>query len=224
MKKFLSLLSALLLIFVLSSSAFAEYVKTAASDGSLNVRSGPGKSYSVTGWVKNGAKIKVLSKGTNWSRIKVTATGKTGYIKNKYIVKSDPSPKEPVNKKVLTVKTKYAGSTVNLRKKATTDSGVVAELKRGTRLYVLDTAGNWYHVKTASGKTGYIYKTYVSKGADAEITANGVRLRKGPSTSYSVIRKMKRGTDITVLIQGKSWSKVKVNGKTGYVSNSYYEY
>jgi len=44
----------------------------------VNMRSGPGRQYSVTSVVRNGDKIEVLSNGSEWTKIK--ANNKTGYI------------------------------------------------------------------------------------------------------------------------------------------------
>ena len=49
----------------------------------------------------------------------------------------------------------------------------------------------------------------------------GLNLRKGPGTSYSVIRTLSKGTAVTVHSSSNGWSKISVNGVEGYVSTSY---
>jgi uncharacterized protein YgiM (DUF1202 family) len=43
----------------------------------LNVRSGPGASYPVIGWLSNGQKVKVLERQNGWARIE-TPSGWSG--------------------------------------------------------------------------------------------------------------------------------------------------
>ncbi len=59
--------------------------------------------------------------------------------------------------------------------------------------------------------------------ADAAIaqTAASVNFRVGPSTNYSIIRKLSAGTVIDVISHGTNWSKVTQSGTTGYLSNQY---
>ena len=48
-----------------------------------------------------------------------------------------------------------------------------------------------------------------------------VNFRKGPSKSYSVMRKLQKGYKLTYLGKSGKWVKVKYSGKTGYVYNTY---
>lgn len=53
-------------------------------------------------------------------------------------------------------------------------------------------------------------------------TTGSVNFRTGPSTSYSVIRKLSAGTSATLISKYSStWYKVSVNGTVGYLSASY---
>lgn len=50
---------------------------------------------------------------------------------------------------------------------------------------------------------------------------NTLRMRSGPSTSYSVVTSLSFGTAVTVHSTSNGWAKVTANGKTGYVSTQY---
>lgn len=56
------------------------------------------------------------------------------------------------------------------------------------------------------------------------ITGNGVRLRSGPGTGYSILDHYYKGDELSVVTPGESWVKVSDNGKTGYVSKTYFTY
>jgi murein DD-endopeptidase MepM/ murein hydrolase activator NlpD len=58
--------------------------KTFVSSGSLNIRSGAGESYSVTGTLPIGRTVLILSAGNGWNRILYDGT-KTGYVSAQYL-------------------------------------------------------------------------------------------------------------------------------------------
>lgn len=55
------------------------------------------------------------------------------------------------------------------------------------------------------------------------VTSNGsLNMRKGASTKYAVVQKLKKGETVTILESKSGWYKVKSsNGKTGWVSSKY---
>ncbi|WP_211747015.1 SH3 domain-containing C40 family peptidase [Paenibacillus sp. Marseille-Q4541] len=67
----------------------------------------------------------------------------------------------------------------------------------------------------------FVNQAYAATTTTAEVIY-GVNLRKGPSTSYSVIRMLQKGETVTVLSKyGTSHLKVKDSkGNTGYISSS----
>lgn len=48
-----------------------------------------------------------------------------------------------------------------------------------------------------------------------------LKVRSGPGKKYSVVHKLKRGTEVTVLESDKDWWHVGFSGKSGYVSKDY---
>jgi len=199
--------------------------------GSLKVRSGPGTNYSIAGYVAHRDSISVLSRGETWSRIKVTATGKTGYIKTKYIFGSTtgvtvppttnaPAVTLPAKYDAASVMTRTAFGVVNVRKGAGTGYASVAKLSRGAKLAVTGKTGDWYKVQTADGKTGYIREDYVSFGITTQ-TTGAVNFRKGAGTNYGIIRELSKGTSVIVHSVDGRWAKVTHNGRTGYLHMSY---
>ncbi len=230
MKRKLSFLVALCLILSsLASFALADsgVIKTPASDGSVNIRAQAGVGNAVVGWAKNGTAVEILQYGTNWHKIRVTATGKTGWVSAKYVKTgsgSSTSGNTGVTGTVAAVTTKYASSVVNLRAGAGTGYAVVGGVGRGTKLSILSTQGNWHQVYVPSkGVTAWISKTYVSLGLAAKTTGD-VNLRTGAGTDHSRITVIKKGEKITVLSVDSGWSQVSYNGQTGYISNKYWAY
>ena len=127
------------------------------------------------------------------------------------------------------------GGWLRLRDGASTDANTISAYFTGTTVTILGGSGSWYHVRTPDGRTGYMHSGYltitgsitggqVDENTTAVVTsANGkaVRLRSGPSVNYSIIASYKVGTPLTVLSTGDTWSKIRINGRTGYMMNDY---
>ncbi len=48
-----------------------------------------------------------------------------------------------------------------------------------------------------------------------------LNFRSGPSTSYSIISTLSKGTKVEVISTTNNWSKIIYDGKIGYVSSEY---
>ncbi len=219
MRKLLSMVVALLTVLSLAGFAVAENVKTTYEDGSLNVRLGPGTNYNVIGWVRNGQKITVVKEEGAWTKIIVDATGKTGYIKSSYIEKEETEPAKPVYA-LGSVKTKYASSSVNVRKGPGTKHAAEFALESGAKMRILGESANWYLIETDDGKTGYISKNYTALGVNGETTAN-VNLRAGAASSTPSLGVVPKGTKITLTGVTGNWTEVQLNGNTGFIYTKY---
>ena len=227
----LLMLSLLAAFFVPSAMAEAIYgvIKTPTRDGAVNLRVKAGASQAIIGWAQNGDEVEVLYEGNTWHRVRLIKNGKTGWIYGRYLKITDSAAPgtDAVTKltgTVAQVMTKYPSSLVNLRYGAGTQYAVVGVCGRGVRMEILDESGNWYKVQLAgSGKEGWISKNYVSLGLTARTSAR-VNLRYGAGTGYAIIRTLNRNQNVTVTWVGEKWSRVEVNGETGYISNSYYAF
>ena len=154
MKRMVLVSLVLALLMAVFCPALAETVKTPASDGSMNVRRGPGVGYEVVTWVKNGQKVTVLESGKSWTKIKVDKNGKVGYIKTSAL-SSDSAAPAPADKShtLGAVATKYAASNVNVRKGPGTRYEALFSISRNAKLEILGEEGNWFLVRTENGTT-----------------------------------------------------------------------
>jgi len=66
-----------------------------------------------------------------------------------------------------------------------------------------------------------IFSGIVSFASSGTVTANKVNFRTKPSTTSSVIKKVSKGTKATLISKTGNWYKVKIAGKTGYISSQY---
>jgi len=117
--------------------------------------------------------------------------------------------------------TRYVtAGTLNLRAAASTESDVLAKYGWGTEVTVLGFDGAWAYVDI-DGKTGYMYSQYLGSEGDVSVTryvhtnTRGLNLRAEPNGV--ILGSYPRGTAVTVLSTADGWSKVSVDGKTGYM-------
>lgn len=111
----------------------------------LNVRTGPGTGYGIITSVKRGTGCTILEKSGNWRRIK-TFGGVVGWVSVNYLRKEATAT--------------VTASALNVRKGPGTGSAILGSLKRGTKVTVQYTSGNWAYVSTKK-LTGYVSMSYL---------------------------------------------------------------
>ena len=194
----------------------------------LNMRSEPSTSSSVVTCLPRGTVVVLTGSSGNWYQ--VAYKGSTGYMSRDYL---DVSSSADASLGEGTV----TGNLVNIRSGPSTSSSVLGSRNRGDTLSVTGVSNNWYKV-SLNGSTGYIRSDYLSLGSGSGSgsssggssgSARGtgtirgicVRMRSGPSTTYSILGTYDTGTKMTVNGEEGDWYKVSCNGTDGYVYKTY---
>ena len=213
------------------------YVRTNTGIG-LNLRSEPSMKGEIITSFKPGTAVKLLSRGTEWSRVQ--AGDATGYMANRYLTATKPgsgSTGETTGREGV-VKNPGANQVLLLRETASTDARVLGNYRNGTRVTITGESGDFYKV-TVEGKSGYMMKKFISVTTSAPsgqfpatpfaaelINPNGnkiVNFRKAAGLSAPVISQLPVGTKITVNEVGETWCKVTVDGTDGYISRYFFK-
>ena len=114
--------------------------------------------------------------------------------------------------------------TLNLRAEASTESAVLGKYGWGTQVLVKGINGDWASVEVG-GQSGYMYTKYLGSEGETDTVryvntnTRGLNLRATPNGD--ILGSYPRGTQVTVLSTDGAWSKVSVNGKTGYMSSQW---
>ena len=203
---------------------------------SLNVRSGPSTGHGIIGSLKNNEKVEVISESNGWSKIKYN--GKEGYVSSTYLKDSNeggtskPDEKPNVGTKIKVV----AATSLNVRSGPSTGHGIIGSLKNNEKVEVISESNGWSKIKY-NGKEGYVSSTYLkdsNEGGTSKpdekpnvetkikvVTATSLNVRSGPSTGHGIIGSLKNNEKVEVISESNGWSKIKYNGKEGYVSSTY---
>ena len=115
------------------------------------------------------------------------------------------------------------------------NSEIVGKLYRGAVADIVERGDVWTHI-VSGNVDGYVMNSYCLFGTDAmnyaaanfdmeaDIQANGLRIRRDASTDGSVIAAVSTGTTLTVDTEAAAvdgWVAVSYGGETGYVSAEY---
>ena len=167
----------------------------------------------------------------------VTIYGEKGSYAEKYANKNDISFKaissgqeDPSD--ILTGKTT---AKLNVRKGPGTKYAKMGTLSKGAKVEIVSKLSNgWYKIKY-NGTYGYVSGAYVKldseqpkPGEDEKIIATGkttvssLNVRSGPSSNYSKLGILTKGTKVEVVERySNGWYKIKYKGSYGYVSGAY---
>ena len=152
---------------------------SAVSNTSVNLRNGPGTSNTkIVTTLISGQAVTIIEKGTynningfNWVRVKL-ANGTQGYIADKYLTEIGNNPTPNPSYKIATIK--CDSGKVRIRAQATTSSGVVTSLSKGTTVTIMQenvaqaNGYTWDKIVTSDGLEGYVANQYLNKDGGSD--------------------------------------------------------
>ena len=212
-----------------SSSATATSVSYSVkiTDSDLNMRTGPGTSYTRIGYVKSGT-YKVDQECGNWVRL-----ADSGYwVCSSYVTKVTTTTETVVSTGTdANYTVKISAVNLNMRTGPGTSYTRKGYISPGTYT-ITKTSGNWGLVK----ETGYwVCLTYTTKvttsssgssssnssssstgssgtSYQVKVTADALNMRTGPGTSYSSKGLLTRGSTRTIIATKDGWGQMSENG------------
>lgn len=118
---------------------------------------------------------------------------------------------------------------LRLRSQPSTTSSVVDTAPRNDCVVVIAKEGQWYKVNY-NLQEGYMHEDYVNvltrENAElgyGKVTASGVNMRSGPSTSYSVVSVAAMGAKAYIIGLNNGWYKVIYGSRICYIRSDYLE-
>lgn len=221
------LLAAVLLTgpLALGGEAYAaDTVKKGTTTASyLFVRSGAGSNYKSVDGLWKGTTVDILEEKDGWYRIS------SGWISAKYVKTEGDTATAPTtpttpntNVGSTTGNATVTASVLFIRKDPSTNYSAVGMLRKGDRIQVLETNGNW--LKIASG---WVYSAYVAMDSgtpvyDSErtnviVTVNGLNIRESPSILSKVVGSLTRYQKVEVLETSGDWMRIS----SGWINKNY---
>ncbi|NWF67546.1 MAG: SH3 domain-containing protein [Chloroflexi bacterium] len=167
--KRLLLLLALTLILILGAAvpvlAQTAYGTGTVNTGNLNVRSGPGVSFSILTSLGRGTVVSLLGRNNaaTWVQV-LTATRVIGWVNASYLVMSVGISSLPITDGTAATATMTGAFVLNVRSGPGTSFSVLATIDRGAVVTLVgrSNAATWAQIRTASGVTGWVNASYLT--------------------------------------------------------------
>lgn len=144
---------------------------------------------------------------------------------------------------------KVVASSLNVRSEPAAKAAVTGSLRSGAMVTVTDEQHGWLKVRSG-GVSGWVAGYYLQKAngsvpasssgsgsgsaapasskssgsssTAATVTADSLRIRGGPGTSYKVLGALKAEDSITVLLRQNGWARIRTaSGEIGWVAAQY---
>lgn len=215
-----------------------DYARVTTVTGGLNQRETPNGTRIAV--IPQGATVSVHVKGTDWSR--VSYNGKTGYVMTKFLTFGSVAPTEtPIPApEVVTSYARVNTVTGGLNLRETPNGTRIAVIPQNAVIGVITKGTDWSRVKYGD-KVGYVMTKFLANttatpapttpptpsdtvqcyGKVTTANGKGLNMRTGPGTTYGLLGSIKYGGVVEVYEKGATWSRVKYNGKVGYVMSQY---
>lgn len=127
---------------------------------------------------------------------------------------------------------------LNIREGPGLSYPVVEQVKKGESYPYLSEKKDWIEIQLKDGKRGWAADWLVSlessktsstsvsqsKNNHATITADGLRVRKGPGTKYQVIGTISKGENYKVLATDGDWIQLETSNGAGWVSSEFVQF
>ncbi len=185
-------------------------------DGALNLRAGPGTTYTVLALMPDGATVTITGALTN-GFYPVTYNGTAGYASAEFL-------------RLSTTQSATTLANLNLRSGPATSYSVLLVIPNGSQVTLTGPLNNGFYPLTYNGTAGYASASYLQIGAGPTptptnrtgYTTANLRLRSGASTTAGVLLVIPNGSAITVTGNATNgFYPVIYSGTSGYASASY---
>jgi N-acetylmuramoyl-L-alanine amidase len=126
-------------------------------------------------------------------------------------------------------KVSISTATVNVRTGPGLSYPVLTQVHRNQTFSIVESRKDWYRISTEKGE-GWVANWLVSRettesanetGQHGTVNTNGLRLRKGPSTSDPVVTVLNKGDKVSTSEVSGSWLAVQTGNANGWVHKDY---
>lgn len=198
-------------------------------DGRLNLRSGPGTSYSVISVMPDGAAV--TASGTEENGFaRITWNGTPGWAATQYLTATNPDngERDPSTPEGDDTGTATTTARLYLRSGPSTTYGAFTVIPDSTTIDVTGSAQGDYSQVRYDGFTGWVATIFLTTPEEetpattSKVTTAALNLRSGPGTTYAAQRVLPPGTAVTVTgAEQNGFLPVSWGSLTGYVSSAW---
>lgn len=201
----------------------------------LRVRSGPGTSFRVIGFINKGQKFTVLGQNENWYKID-SPFGEGWVVRDFLEIKTIKQESKQDSNASINNMGIVNGDTLNIRQEPSTTSPVIGKLTKGTNVSIYSKQNNWLEVGF-SNLRGWVISEFIDSqttdvttgktqntksGINGTVTANSISVRAGASLNTKLLGTVTKGLSFTILEEKNNWAKIEYkSGSFGWVAGWY---
>ncbi|MGI2326496.1 SH3 domain-containing protein [Planococcus sp. YIM B11945] len=204
-----------------SDHAAADTGSREISSSTVNIRSGPGLSYSVQGSLAKGEKVDVISQEGDWYEIK--NGGETGWVAA-WLTSSTSA--ETQNQKAVS-----SVDRLNVRSQPDLSSSVLTQMNAGDQAEIISETGDWLEIDFRNTR-GFVSKQYITASettkenpapaasdvSSFEVAVSALNVRTKPNLSSSKKATVHEGEVYAVESTEGNWVQIRLStDKTGWV-------
>jgi N-acetylmuramoyl-L-alanine amidase len=203
----------------------------------LRIRSGPGINFQIIGFLNKGQQAKYIEKNENWT--KIYHNGQYGWVSSSYISFSNTASAE--KQQNLNRIGRVTASSLNVRIEPSLQAKIIGSLKNGTKVDVTGEREDWLQI-AFNGNRAWVSRQFIemiNAGKEnseqtppsenknnfkqhpitATITAAVLNVRNEGSLNGTIIGKITKGQQVTILEESNQWCKIqRGNKETGWVA------
>jgi N-acetylmuramoyl-L-alanine amidase len=200
--------------------ASAETKKAVIAADGLNIRSGPGLSYSVIASVKKGAVYSITDQKKDWYQIQLSGNNK-GWVASWLVTLQQSSEAPKTSSGSTSDKVKSNAEDLRIRSGPGTSFQVTGTFDKGQTASFVQQNSNWVEI-SYKGKRGWVSSQFViflkkeqskapaSSGATSgKVIATSLNVRNKPSTSADTIGSLKKNASVSI---------TKTQERAGYIA------
>jgi len=224
MKKMVKLAIVFTLMFILVIEGAPSYAADSVTidSNTLNMRSGPGLTYEVTGSLKKGDRVDVLSTSDDWLYVK--------FANNKGWIASWLTSSSGESTKTSTIVSRV--DSLNIRSAPSIGSAVLGRMNAGDEAITTGRDGNWVQI-TYNNSNGWVHTDYISSIAAQDVSkpntaekvsetfavaVDTLNVRKQANLSSKRVDVVHKGETFAVQEIDGNWVRISLNkGKEGWV-------
>lgn len=205
--------------------------KTAeANTSQLRVRTGPGTSFRIIGYLNKGQVVNILDENENW--VQIAAGFGNGWVTRDYLDFRHTPTKEESNTK--SIGAGIVTDTLNIRNEPSPSGRVIGKLTKGTSITIYSKKNTWLEIKY-SNQRAWVSSDFVqmgtqnqqptkNDGAIGTVTASTLSVRSDSSLNSRTIGSIAKGQKFTILDEKNNWFKIEYKpGEIGWAAGWYFD-
>lgn len=186
----------------------------------VTIFQGPGTGYPPTDWLKRGDEVRVLGQNGAWSLV-TAADGAAGWLPADLLTNNPTAATTPLPSALLPTV-----SSLSVLSGPGTGTTPVATVGPEDLLTVQGAFGDWYHVQTPDGVSGWVYGGSTAPAQlpakDGQtlysVTQSPLNLFQGAGTGFPVVAAAQQNDYFSVVGADGAWLKIQLNsGVQGWV-------